>query len=463
MDTLKIDPRLWAEENVYFRDQEIPCKVLKDIPYVEKPTDGIHHCMTIYAPVSKMSDTSCPVILKNHVGRIGPTEFPKGPIKPQPTLKSSERLDDIAREMLAHGYIVVFPNTRNLEEEMGTASCGYAPRVPVDLKAAVRFLRHNADVLPGDMEKIVSTGGSGGGAVSALLGVSGNHAGFDPYLEEIGAAKERDDIFADVCYCPIIDVMRADTAFEWMFGGEVVDYTRARELPAPEDHELSKRLADLFPAQVQARQFKHPDTNEPLTLEDGHQGTYLDYFLSLMNQSAAAYLNALPGTEREAYLQDKPWLPYAEGKVSFTWEKFTEYLKYSKRTKNCPAFDHLNLRGKENELFGNENAKSKNFSPDVAELCGFALEEDIAARNYLMDTANFTSGKDCTPAPYYYIRVGAMDTGISYTQTMDMALSLQNAGKRVNYAYTWEAGHIAYYDLDELFSWIDCIAKEARP
>lgn len=42
-----------------------------------------------------------------------------------------------------------------------------------------------------------------GGALSAIAGASGNSKDYEPYLEAIGAAKERDDIFAASCYCPI--------------------------------------------------------------------------------------------------------------------------------------------------------------------------------------------------------------------------------------------------------------------
>lgn len=468
MDVLKIAPNCWEEQTVEFSGNPIKCRVYKDLCYVSNPTDGIHHHMTIYIPESALCDKERPVILKNHVGLIGPKELPKGPIKPKPVMKSSQRLDDICREMLAHGYIVVCPNTRNLEEAVETKSCGYAPRVVVDLKAAVRFLRHNADVLPGNMEKIISSGGSGGGAVSALLGVSGNHEGYAPYLAELGVADERDDIFGDICYCPIIDVNRADIAFEWMFGGEVVDYTRARELPAEKDKVLSAALAAMYNEQVNALGLRHPVDGTQLTLTaSGHEGPYLDYFLSLMDNAAEEYLDTLTETARQEYLAQRSWLPYDEqtGKVHFTWAAFTEYLKVTKRTKNCPAFDHLNLRGKENQLFGTEIEPRKHFSCDVATVAlgedAFAVAQDVSERAWLMETMNFTSGNGCTPAKNFYIRVGATDTGISYTQSMNMAVALFNSGKcdNISYKYTWEAGHVAYYDMEELFAWIDDISK----
>lgn len=62
---------------------------------------------------------------------------------------------------------------RTLRDAAGTF-IGKAPVAIVDLKAAVRYLRFNDDRMPGDAKKIISNGTSAGGALSALLGASGN-------------------------------------------------------------------------------------------------------------------------------------------------------------------------------------------------------------------------------------------------------------------------------------------------
>ena len=38
-------------------------------------------------------------------------------------------------------------------------------------------------------------------------------------MREIGAADERDDIFASNDYCPITNLEHADMAYEWIFNG----------------------------------------------------------------------------------------------------------------------------------------------------------------------------------------------------------------------------------------------------
>lgn len=57
----------------------------------------------------------------------------------------------------------------------------------VDFKTAIRFLRHNRETLPGDWSKLVSVGFSAGGAMSALLAVTGRSSGLRP----ISAGKRR--------------------------------------------------------------------------------------------------------------------------------------------------------------------------------------------------------------------------------------------------------------------------------
>ena len=102
-----------------------------------------------------------------------------------------------------------------------------APACIVDLKAAVRYLRHNKNIIPGNVEKIISNGTSAGGALSALLGSTGNHPDYESYLKELGAADERDDIFAASCYCPITNLENADKAYEWEFCG-INDYHKMK-------------------------------------------------------------------------------------------------------------------------------------------------------------------------------------------------------------------------------------------
>ena len=135
---------------------------------------------------------------------------------------SISRNTDLA---LAAGYVVVSPGCRGRDNQAADGTYyGKAPAAIVDLKAAVRYIRHNTGIMPGNAEWIVTTGVSAGGALSALLGASGNSRLYDAYLKEIGAADASDAVFASADFCPIMDLDHADMAYEWMYG------TRAGEI-----------------------------------------------------------------------------------------------------------------------------------------------------------------------------------------------------------------------------------------
>ena len=102
---------------------------------------------------------------------------------------------------------------------------GKAPAAIVDAKAAVRYLRLNDSLMPGNANRIVVNGTSGGGAQSTQLGATGDHADYLPYLKAAcaagvdgaGLSSISDSVYAIVAYCPIQDMGSADQAYEWMF------------------------------------------------------------------------------------------------------------------------------------------------------------------------------------------------------------------------------------------------------
>lgn len=153
------------------------------------------------------------------------------------TSSSSETDWNNATLALAAGFVVIEPGARgrDLVDSSGDYY-GVAPAAIVDLKAAVRYIRHNKGRIPGDVDRIISTGVSAGGALSTLLGASGDSPLYDSYLDAIGAAKASDAIFAVAAYCPITDLEHADGAYEYCWGtndlstGSEVDQTVSKAL-----------------------------------------------------------------------------------------------------------------------------------------------------------------------------------------------------------------------------------------
>jgi hypothetical protein len=132
---------------------------------------------------------------------------------------------------LARGfvYVTIASRSRGATAPTGVYTDGIyqgkAPAAIVDAKAAVRYLRLNDTVMPGNASRIVVNGTSGGGAQSTQLAATGDHADYLPYLQAVGAAgvdasgksSISDSVYAVVAYCPIQDMGSADIAYEWMF------------------------------------------------------------------------------------------------------------------------------------------------------------------------------------------------------------------------------------------------------
>lgn len=138
---------------------------------------------------------------------------------------SSSDTDNIGAALKA-GYVVVNVGTRSrgARAEDGRWA-GKAPSPVVDTKAAIRYMRLNDSLIPGSAERIVLTGTSGGGGLTAAVAASGNSTDYLPYLSEVGAAgidangtsTLKDDVFAAVAYCPINNLGNADAGYEWQY------------------------------------------------------------------------------------------------------------------------------------------------------------------------------------------------------------------------------------------------------
>ncbi|MCK7514046.1 MAG: hypothetical protein MZV70_65215 [Desulfobacterales bacterium] len=80
------------------------------------------------------------------------------------------------------------PVSRGRNQDLAGNYIAHAPAQVVDVKAAIRYLRHNDAAMPGTTERIIITGGSGGGALAVAIAASGNGPEYYPYLYELGAA-----------------------------------------------------------------------------------------------------------------------------------------------------------------------------------------------------------------------------------------------------------------------------------
>lgn len=163
-----------------------------------------------------------------------------------------------------------------------------APAGVTDLKAAIRYLRYTAGNLAGDTERIFSFGMSGGGAQSALLGVTGDSSLYDDYLAAIGAVEGVSDaVLGSQAWCPVTSLDSADEAYEWMMGNTRTDLSK-------EEQTISDELTTAYAAYI--NQLGLADENgAPLTLEasaDGRYqaGSYYDYLKEIIEESLNHFL-----------------------------------------------------------------------------------------------------------------------------------------------------------------------------
>lgn len=355
---------------------------------------------------------------------------------------------------LAAGFVVVTPGCRGRDNkaEDGTFY-GKAPAAIVDLKAAVRYLRHNKGILPGNVDQIISVGCSAGGAVSALLGASGNSPLYNSYLKEIGAADANDNIFGSACYSPITDLENADGAYEWMYGA----YPTRSGLV---DQEISKELKALYEEYQLSLKLQGKNGFGFLTA-DNYDRYLLQYFLI---PSANEYLKGLTEEKRTEYLANNKWITWTDKGASFP---FPDYVSHVGRMKNIPAFDDFDMKQPEPNLFGNKTTDSRHFT-------NFSLQHSTGNKNAVIDNeikmlvnmmnANYfirQDNKSC--AGYWWLRNGSSDNHTSQTVMVNLVSGLENRNKVVNASIFWDGGHCADYDPEGLVKWMGEITRSNHP
>ncbi|MDR1801846.1 MAG: alpha/beta hydrolase [Lachnospiraceae bacterium] len=449
------------EVNTYsYNGREIRYRAFMNRSYVDKPADPAFQIINIFVPECYYSGESingynlqnAPIFIPNSVGGYMP-----GPaMVPGPMLFGEAPINSLFFA-LEHGYVVASPGIRGR-----IWTYGKAPACIVDYKAAIRYLRHFKDEVPGDVNKIITNGTSAGGALSALMGVTGNHPDYEPYLEGIGAAKERDDIFAASCYCPIINLENADTAYEWQFNN-VNEYHRINmefngDAPPtfiPEDGlltdeqiQISDELKAMFPQYINKLSLKDNDGNS-LSLDAYGTGSFLSYIESLLVDSADKAIKS--GLD----LSKETWLTIKDGKAIGV--DFFQYAKQVTRMKVPPAFDNLSLEAPENELFGNKEYPARHFTQYGvfhSKVHGKIAEEKTIS---LLNPVAYVGSADTALAKHWRIRHGQADRDTSLAISAILVLKLKEAGRKVDYALPWGIPHSGDYDLEELFAWIDKI------
>lgn len=376
----------------------------------------------------------------------------------------------------------------NTTDSQGQEVVGGAPWGVTDLKAAIRYVRYNKDVLPGDTDKIVSFGHSGGGAQSAILGASGDSTLYNPYLEALGAAmkdKEGNPIsdapYGTMTWSPITSLDYADAAYEWNLGQFADSNTRAE---GTFTQALSQDLAKEYANYINQLGLNHEGQALTLTeFSDGiyTQGSYATYLEGVVNQSLNNFLadtsfpytsdGASPGGSTEsvtyetaqAYIDslnaETQWVTYDAAANRAKISSLADFAKYVKTaSKSVPAFDALDRSLAENAVFGVAEANELHFDQLVARLLKNnqakyesltdwnsqyvtdfesdlaktdSLGKTIAERQDLYNpmfylTSAYSGYQTSKPAPHWRIRSGLSQGDTALTVETNLALALEN-------------------------------------
>lgn len=467
--SLKFNTANYIEKTLTVDGKNVTYRAYEKIVYVKNPVDTKYEIMNVYIPeeyyegksIGKYTAKTAPIFFPNTVGGYMPGE----PGSPGQDERNGG--PNAALVALSKGYVVAEPGARGrtTQDEDGQYT-GKAPAAIVDLKAAVRYLRYNDKIMPGDAEKIISNGTSAGAALSTLLGATGNNKDYEPYLKAIGAANERDDIFAVSSYAAITNLDHADMAYEWLFNGindykklvisKDTDYNIQRNMvegTLTEDQiQISNELEAMFPEYVNSLGLTSAD-GTALTLDTNGNGTFKNYIKSFVITSAQKALDS--GTD----LSSLKWITIKDKKV--TDIDFDKYIAYVGRMKTPSAFDGLDLNNAENELFGTKTTNAQHFTQ-------FGLRHSTvdgtisdAQTVKMMNPMYYIGTKGTTTSKYWRVRQGTVDNDTSFAIPAILSAKLQNKGLNVDFALAWNQSHGGDYDLDELFAWTDKIVASS--
>ncbi|MDR1263369.1 MAG: hypothetical protein LBK46_07750 [Oscillospiraceae bacterium] len=493
-DPLAFDPSL-ESATLHVTVDGTPIEVLayEAIPYVAKPIEmklepGLfgppptnplaYQSLSIYIPEDSMDSQTAPIYVVT--GNAGWFSTANSPLLNDGAVFDGAEAGEMGGgasnvgAALARGFIVVNLGTRGrgLTSTDGVF-VGKAPAVAVDVKAAVRWLRYNDAVLPGDAERIIADGTSGGGGLVTILGASGNSPDYYPYLEEIGAAGVengvstiRDDIFALTGYCPITDLGNADMAYEWLYAStrKAGAYTTSGGNPfAPAGaNKTWDEMSDAAKSASESLAAAYPEylAGLGLTLEDGSALTADTMESTIIRWLEKGLDTALAtGVLVDSAVWADRGVTIADGKaVIADFEAYKAYVASQTALKDSPAFD--NPDG-EQSLFGAPTEIASAFS-----LAGFGESDAWAAAQSggvsdqlrLINPLEYI-GTEVDAAPYWYVRHGGRDRDTSFNISISLYYKLMSDAsvQDVNYALVYDTPHMGDYDVPEAFAWIDGI------
>lgn len=341
---------------------------------------------------------------------------------------------DAKKEWLSRGWIHVECGARSRDADENNMF-SKSPCQIVDLKSGLRMLRLNQDILPGNYDKVISYGFSGGGQMSSVLGASGNMKAYFPLLWENGSAgitrlpdgsfesSIDDSIYGCVCFAPIAALQVSSLAHAWVRYDSCMN---GRYKFTPFQLQLEKDMAVRFCEYINDLGLRNekgrplifgmdPETGKP----DPRKGSYYDQTLNNLSDAFNCFAGAadrlFPYTIKRGMRDNAEYYEYAdidELLSEYTgngdrWIRKEPDGTYSVtdiagffrgtglvRFKGIPAFDGLywseekksygdgGPKGTENNAFGKPGQAAVHYSAMIAELLEEKREEYSCLEGY---------------------------------------------------------------------------------
>jgi len=381
-----------------------------DVPYTA-PASGQKQLLAVYIPGAYMKRTEklggVYDTLPDANGKVGAYTAKTAPViffadTPDYKAQMSPAAYDysVAADYLKAGFVVVQAGTGGEAQSGATENTATAPWGAACLKAAIRWYRFNADVLPGDTDRFFVCGAAEGGNLAAVVGASGDSALYTPYLEAAGAAMTGKDgrelgdaVCGAACWSPVTGLDAADAAYEWSIGQYDAAGTRA---DGTWTAALSEDLAADYPNYINQIGLKDDNGNSlklTKTVKGIYNGgSYYVYLMSELENALSAFLSetqfpytpavsdgasvqfapgsgtpfaqptpsgsatyATPKDYVDALNADLKWVVYnaSTNRVKIlSMEAFVQHCKNA--SSDVCAFDDLRRGQPENKLFGTE-------------------------------------------------------------------------------------------------------------
>ena len=470
--------------------QTVTYCLYSNVIYAANPDNSSYESMSVYVPTKigstsvSVSSSSTPILIENcNGGYMGCT---------------AGSLGTNGDYFLANGYVVVEVGARGRNVADSSGVYGVAPAGIVDLKAAVRFIRHNSasdsgsGSFPGDTDLIFSSGGSAGGAMSSLLGASGNSTLYYSYLAAIGAANANDNVYAVIAYSPITNLDHADMAYEYEYGSLLSSSCSSISSSLQGDFETYQNdlgfSGSSHSSAHSTSSYPYGSTTTYSTLTSSSITPYL--LNTYLIPSAEMYLASLSSSSRTSYLSSNSWITYtsSSGAASFT---FANYVAdgIGTRSKAVPAFD---------SFYGYSSALSCENTSETAEINEFGDGSSSSAYAHFTDFSSEATGGSAVSTAmqtrvnmmnpmyfittditnlansestiadvpkFWYIRDGSIATDTSIYVIMDLATGVETlmgnyySGSTwsVNAWENWGAGHNQNVDPWDLMTWVKSV------